>query len=253
MRVSLVASAPPGRPQLFTSYLLDGAVAIDAGCLDRAGDLDALAAIKHIFLSHAHLDHVAALPPLLDAVYDGSGDCPTVYGHPHTLDCLRRDVFNDRLYPDFVRLSAERPPFLKLRELTPGERVNVAGLRITPVEVSHVIPALGYVVEEDYSAAVFPGDTAPTDEIWNVARRCANLRAVFLECTFPGPMEWLAELAQHLTPARYAGEMAKLGRPVRYITVHVHARHRDAVAAELEALGLPGVEIGEPGVTYLLG
>jgi ribonuclease BN (tRNA processing enzyme) len=252
MRVTLVPSAPPGRPQLFTSYLIDGAVAIDAGCLDRAGDLDALAAIKHVFLSHSHLDHVASLPPLLDVVYDGTGDCVTVYGHAHTLDCLRRDLFNDRLYPDFVRISAERPPFLKLRELTPGDPVEAAGLRVTPVEVNHVVPALGYVVEADGAAAAFPGDTAPTEEIWKVAGRCVHLRAVFLECTFPGSMEWLAEVARHLTPARYAGEVGKLGKAVRFITVHVHARHRDAVIAELEALGLPGVEVGEPGVTYLL-
>ena len=33
MRVTLVPSAPPGRPQMFTSFLIDGAVAIDAGCL----------------------------------------------------------------------------------------------------------------------------------------------------------------------------------------------------------------------------
>lgn len=252
MRVTLVPSAPPGRPQLFTSYLIDGVVAIDAGCLDRAGDLDALAAIKHVFLSHSHLDHVASLPPLLDTVYNGTDDCVTVYGHSDTLDCLRRDVFNDRLYPDFVRLSAEGRPFLKLRELTPGEAVEAAGLRVTPVEVNHVVPALGFVVEDGLAAAVFPGDTAPTEEIWKVARRCADLRAVFLECTFPGSMEWLAEVARHMTPARYAGEVAKLGKAVRFITVHVHARYRDAVVAELGALGLPGVEVGEPGVTYLL-
>ena len=252
MRVTFVPSAPPGQPQLFTSYLIDGAVAVDAGCLDRAGDLRTLGAIKHVFLSHAHLDHVASLGPFLDAVYDGTGDCVTVYGHPHTLGCLRTDVFNNRLYPDFVHISTYRPPFLKLHELTPGVAVEVAGLRVTPVEVNHVVPALGYVVEDDYAAAVFPGDTAPTEEIWKVAEACPRLRAVFLECTFPDAMEWLAEVAKHLTPARYAGEVRKLGRPARFITVHLHARHRDAIVAELAALGLANVEIGEPGVTYLL-
>jgi ribonuclease BN (tRNA processing enzyme) len=251
MRVTFVPSAPPGLPQLFTSFVVDGAVAIDAGCLDRAGNLDALGRIKHVFLTHAHLDHLASLPPFLDAVYDGSGDCVVVYGNAHVLDCLRRDVFNNRLFPDFLHISTFRPPYLKLHELAGGQTVEVSGLRVTAVEVDHVVPALGYVVEDADAAVAFPGDTGPTQEIWRVAAARPRLRAVFLECTFPAAMEWLADLAKHLTPQRYAAEMQKLARDVRFITVHVQARHRDSVLAELEALRLPGVEIGEAGVTYL--
>jgi hypothetical protein len=44
--------------------------------------------------------------------------------------------------------------------------------------------------------------------------------------------------------------MKKLGRPARYVIVHMHPRHRDAVIAELEALGLPGVEVGQFGTPY---
>lgn len=251
MRVTLVPSAPPGMPQLFTSYVLDDVVAIDAGCLDHVGDLETMGRIKHVFLTHSHLDHVASLPPFLDAVYDGSGDGVVVHGNAHVLDCLRKDVFNNRLFPDFLHISTFRPPYLKLNELTPGQPVQVGALRVTPVEVSHVVPALGFVVEDDTSAVVIPGDTGPTEEIWRVARGLPNLRAVFLECTFPAGMDWLAEIAKHLTPNRYAAEVQKLARRVRFITVHLQARHREAVVAELEALRLPGVEIGEPGVTYL--
>jgi ribonuclease BN (tRNA processing enzyme) len=118
------------------------------------------------------------------------------------------------------------------------------------VAVNHVVPAFGYVIEDDHSGVVFSGDTGPTEELWQVARSCSNLKGVFLECTFPGDMAWLADLARHLTPALYAEEMKKLGRPARFITVHLHPRHRGRVAEELLALKLPGVEIGEVCVPY---
>jgi ribonuclease BN (tRNA processing enzyme) len=251
MQVTILPSSATGQPtQMFTTYLINGTVTIDAGSIGMVGSIDEQSRIKHVLISHSHLDHVATLPPFLDAVYDGSGDCVTVYGNAHVLDCLRKDVFNNRLYPDFFHISTIRPPYIKVKELTSGKPVEVGGLRITPVEVNHAVPTFGFVVEDDHSAVVFPSDTGPTQEIWAVARQCKNLQGVFLEATFPEGMAWLANLAKHLTPSLYALEMKKLDRPVRYITVHLHPRHRSTVIQELLALKLPGVEIGEVGKVY---
>ncbi len=208
--------------------------------------------VKHIFLSHIHIDHVSSLGPFVDAVYDGSGDCVTIYANAFTLDCLRKDYFNNRLYPDFFQISTFRPPYIKAVELTSGVPVEVDGLRITPITVNHVVPTLGYIIEDNDTAIVFPSDTAPTDEIWAVARRCRHLPTVFLECTFPESMGWLAELAKHLTPSLYVKEMKKLDRPARWITIHMHPRHRPLIVKELLALALPNVEIGEAGKPYTL-
>src|ERR1700722_16747711 len=181
MQITIVPSSVSGEPtQLLTSYLINDSVCIDAGSIGLYGSIDRQARVKHIFLTHAHLDHVASLPPFLDAVYDGRGACVTIYANAHTLDCLRSDVFNNRLYPDFFHISTFRTPYLKVQELTPGVPVAVDGLRITPVEVNHVVPTVGFVIEDDHSAVVFPSDTAPTDEIWKVANRCPHLQAVFL-------------------------------------------------------------------------
>jgi cAMP phosphodiesterase len=251
MQVTIVPSSVSGQPtQMFTTYLINGTVAIDAGSLGLFGAIAEQSLVKHIFITHSHLDHIGSLPPFIDAVYDGSGNCVQIYANAHVIDCLRKDVFNNRVYPDFFHISTFRPPYLQVHELTPGKPVEVAGLRITPVEVNHVVPTLGFVVEDDHSAVVFPSDTAPTDEIWKVAKACQNLKAVFLECTFPESLAWLADLAKHLTPSLYAKEMKKLDRPVRYITVHMHPRHRPIVLPELLALKLPGVEIGEAGKPY---
>jgi ribonuclease BN (tRNA processing enzyme) len=252
MQVTIVPSSVSGQPtQLFTTYLINGTVAVDAGSLGLFGTIAEQARVKHVLITHSHLDHIASLPPFLDAVYDGSGDCVTVYGNAHVLECLRKDVFNNRVYPDFFAISTFRPPYIKVQELTAGQTIEVSDLRITPVEVTHAVPTYGFVIEDDHSAVVFPSDTAPTEEIWQVARRCANLRAVFLEATFPESMRWLAEIAKHLTPSLYADEMKKLNRPaVRFITVHMHPRFQPIVSQELMALKLPGVEIGEFAKVY---
>jgi ribonuclease BN (tRNA processing enzyme) len=226
-------------------------VAIDAGSLGLYRSPRAQARIRHLFLTHSHIDHVATLPTFLDNVYQAADDCVTVYGNAAVLDCLQRDLFNDRLWPDLLRLSRERPPYLRLRELRAGQVVEVEGLRLTPVDVNHAVPTLGFLVEDGTTSIVIPSDTGPTEEIWERANRTPNVRAVFLEVTFPNDMVWLADIAKHLTPETFAREAAKLKTPARFIAVHISARFRTRVVAELRALGLPNVELARFGKAYL--
>jgi cAMP phosphodiesterase len=251
VRVTLLpASVPrPGR-QFLTSYLLNDRVAVDAGSVGLFGGAAEQARVRHVLLTHSHLDHLALLPIFLDTVYQGGTDCVTVHGSETVIDCLRRDVFNDRIWPDFIRLSEVRPPFLKLQQLEPGRTVEVEGLHVTPVPVNHPVPTLGFLIEDDTSAVVIPSDTGPTTEIWERANALANLKAVFLEATFPDADAKLAEVAGHLTPATFAAEMRKVRRAARFIAVHINPRSVAKVVAELRALGLPNLEIGQPGKPY---
>jgi ribonuclease BN (tRNA processing enzyme) len=253
VRVTLLPSSTVGDNtslQYLTSVLLNDTVALDAGCLGLYGGVDEQARVKHVFLSHSHIDHLASLPVFLNTVFQGDPDCVTVYGGEAVLDCLRRDVFNDRLWPDFIRISAEGVPYLKVRTLYPGRPVEVDGLRLTPVEVNHVVPTMGFLVEDAGSAVIFSSDTGPTEAIWELANRAPNLKAVFLEVTFPDAQAWLADVSKHLTPAQFGREARKVQRPVPFIAVHHHPRGRDQVIKELEALGLLQVEVGRFGVPY---
>ena len=51
-----------------TSLLIDSDILIDAGTGLGDLDLDSMGAIKHIFITHSHLDHVAFLPLLIDTI-----------------------------------------------------------------------------------------------------------------------------------------------------------------------------------------
>jgi ribonuclease BN (tRNA processing enzyme) len=253
VHVTLVPSATgegSAEQQFLTTLLINDTVAIDAGSLGLYGRPAQQAQVKHLLLSHSHIDHLASLPIFLDTVYRGDGDCPTLYAGDSVLDCLRRDLFNNRVWPDFIGFSATQPPYLKLQRIEPGQALIVDGLRVTPVEVNHVVPTLGFVVEDAHAAVVFTSDTGPTEVIWEHANRLPHLKAVFMEVTFPDELAWLADRARHLTPALFAREAQKVKRPVTFLAVHIHSRQRAAVVEQLQALALPNLQITGPGVRY---
>jgi ribonuclease BN (tRNA processing enzyme) len=239
-----------GSLQFLTTYLINDTVAIDCGSLGFHQDLSVQMRVRHVFLSHSHMDHVASLPILLENIYDGNADCITVHGSEEVIRSLREDIFNERVWPDFVGISEREAPFLRLNTLMPGRPVDVEGLRVTPVPVTHAVPTMGYIVEDDSAAVVIPTDTGSTEAIWQAANRLSNLRAVFLEATFPDSMSKLATVSRHLTARTFVQEIKKVEQPCRFLAVHLKPRFRAEVAAELLSLGLPNVEIAEPGRVY---
>ena len=231
--------------------MIDDVVAIDAGGLGLLGDLSAQFRIQDIFLTHSHMDHIASLPIFLETVFQSSDRCVTLHAGAATLESLRRDVFNDRVWPDFIGMSEKGLPFVKVEVLEPGRPVEVAGLRLTPIAVDHVVPTLGFLVEAPGVTVAIPSDTGPTEEFWRVAGAAANLKAVFLEASFPDAMSDLAVISKHLTPAMFAAEARKLARHVPFIAVHIKPRFYDTVVAELSALESSRVQVGRPGETYV--
>jgi ribonuclease BN (tRNA processing enzyme) len=231
--------------------VIDDVVAVDAGGLGFLGDLAAQVRVEHIFLTHSHLDHIASLPMFLETVFRSSDRCVTVYASDDTLACLRRDVFNNRIWPDFFALSEKGTPFLRIEILEARCPVEVAGLRLTPIPVDHVVPTLGFLVEAPGVAVAIPSDTGPTTSFWTIAEAAPNLKAVFLDASFPNAMEDLAFASKHLTPRLFAAESEKLARAVPFFAVHIKPRYYDAVVAELNALNLDRVHIGRPGETYV--
>lgn len=251
---SAVAPGEEARGSFLTTYLVNRSLAIDAGGLGLIGDLAVQAAVTDVFLTHSHMDHIATLPLFLDAVFDGPP--VTIHAGAATIESLRGDVFNDRVWPDFLSARIGGRPLARLNVLEPLRPVVVesAGLTVTPVPVDHAVPTLGLLLEApDGTAVAVPSDTGPTDEFWRQARARPGLGGVFLECSFPDALGIVAQRSKHLTPALFAAELRKLGRTVPTIVVHRKPRHQDEVARELAALGLPGVALGEPSRVYRFG
>ncbi len=255
MKVTLVPSSvspeDAGHVQFLTSYLIGESVAIDAGCIGLYGMPQDQAHIKHVLLTHTHMDHIASLPTFIENVYDTGGDCVTIHGSDAVLESLRRDLFNGRVWPDFIALSAQGVPLLKLSTLRAGKPVQIGGLKITPVPVRHIVPTMGFIIEDEASAVVIPSDTGPTDEIWQRANDLPHLKAVFLETCFPNAMADVAARAEHLTPATFALEVRKITRPAALIAMHIKPLYYAQVVHELRALGLPNLTMARFGDPYL--
>jgi cAMP phosphodiesterase len=233
------------------SYLINDTVAIDAGCLGLLSPVEQQSRVRHVLLSHSHLDHVGTLPIFLENVYNPSPDCPTVYGSAAVLDCLKRDFFNERVWPDLFRISAEEMPFMRFVELQTDEPLGVADLRITPVVLNHVVPTNGFLIDDGEKQVGIVSDTQPTEKIWQKLNGLNNLRGVFLEASFPNSYQWLADKAGHLTPHMFGQEIAKLDRQdISLVAVHLKPRFHEQIGAELLALGLPDLRIGEPNCVY---
>jgi ribonuclease BN (tRNA processing enzyme) len=225
-------------------------VAVDSGCLGFYGTPEQQQAVKHLFITHSHADHTASLPVFVENVWTPSGDCPRIYGSSETLDAIRKHIFNNVMWPDFIERSRRMPPFLHLHPLQTEVPVDVNGLKVTPVRVNHVVPTFGYVVDDGDRAVIFGGDSGPTERLWAVAHQTPNLRAVLLEACFPNSLTSLAERSLHLTPQMFGGEVAKMPKGVKVLAVHIKVCYREEVISELRALQLPNLVIGESEKEY---
>jgi cAMP phosphodiesterase len=248
MRVELLPSSlPPSDLQFLVSFVINDSVAIDAGPLGLLADLDRQRRVRHVFLTHEHIDHLATLPVFLENVYVQGPECVEILAAADVLDFIHRDIFNGRVWPDFFALSTASDAFVRATPLEPGRPVTRAGLCITPLPVSHGVPTLGLLVDDGQAAVAFPSDTGPTAAFWHHLAAAPRLDAVFLEVSFPNALAELATLTGHHCPASFAAEIRKLDRPVRWIVVHRKPRFAAEIAAELAALDLPGVELVRPG------
>ena len=95
-----------------TAMLLDDDILIDAGTGVGTLSMDELIRIDHIFVTHAHLDHVACIPFLVDTVGAARTRPITIHALQATLDSLREHLFNWQLWPDFTKIPTSNSPYM---------------------------------------------------------------------------------------------------------------------------------------------
>jgi glyoxylase-like metal-dependent hydrolase (beta-lactamase superfamily II) len=118
MRIRVLGcSGGIGNGAFTTALLVDDDVLVDAGTGVADLSIEAMAAIDHVFLTHAHLDHVVCIPFLLDSVGSHRTQPLTVHAQAATLDVLRTHVFNNALWPDFTAIPSRQKPWLRFRGL----------------------------------------------------------------------------------------------------------------------------------------
>jgi len=191
--------------------LIDNDVLIDAGT--GIGDLELadLDSIRHVFLTHAHLDHVAGLPMLVDRVFDENFTVPlTVYAREETLHAIQVHLFNGIIWPDFSQLPSAERPMLRYRVCSPGDTIQIDHRDFYAVDVMHSVPSLGYTVQNSGGAFAVSGDTKSNETLWPVLNACADLRVLVIEVSFPDEMERLASESGHYCPRTLTRDLERL-------------------------------------------
>ena len=204
-----------------TSMLLDHDVLIDAGTGVADLSLSELKQVDHVFVTHSHLDHIACIPFLVDAVGGMRSEPVTVHATAQTLRALRDHVFNWKIWPDFSQIPSAEAPFLQYREIRVGEPVLLGSRSITPLPANHVVPAIGFRLDSGQASLVFTGDTTSNDALWEQVNQMDNLRYLIIETAFSNAERQLAIDSKHLCPSMLADELAKLTRPAQIFITHL--------------------------------
>jgi|YNPBryunderm2012_1023409.scaffolds.fasta_scaffold28763_2 ribonuclease BN (tRNA processing enzyme) len=248
MRIQLAPSpAGAGPGHSLSTFLVDGVLAIDAGGLGMAWPPEQLAKIEHVFITHSHIDHLAGLAIFLDTVYQ-LGPPPTIHALPATLESMREDLFNDRLFPDFVRLSQNISPFLHLAEVHPDKPVQAGRHTLTAVLMAHPVPTVNYLIDDGDLVVALLTDTLLLPTVFARLAATPRLAAVFLECAFPQTQARLAANSGHLTPAKFAEAARIFPTEIPIYAIHIKPRYYHEVVTELKKLSLPNFRgVAEPG------
>lgn len=225
-----------------TSFLCGGRLLIDAGT--GVGDLtvEAMAAIGHVCLTHAHLDHVAALPLMLDTIAGRLQRPLVVHALPETIAALRAHLFNGVIWPDFSAIPSPQAPFLRFEPLRTGDRVAIDGHRLEVLPARHTVPAVGYALDTPAGWWVYTGDTALCPAFWQRFNRLDRVAMLVIETAFSERERALACRSQHLCPSGLAQALAWLDdgphTAVPIGLMHTKPDERARIEREVQALGL---------------
>ena len=194
-----------------SAMLVDNDVLIDAGTGIGELSLADLDSIRHVFLTHAHLDHIAGLPMLVDRIFEEDLDTPlTVYAREETLRAVRDHLFNDVIWPDFSKLPSPEKPMLRFEVCGPGDTVTIGHREFYAIDVRHSVPSLGFTVKNSEGAFAVSGDTRTNETLWPVLNACDDLRVLVIEVSFPNEMAELAVQAGHYTPRTLTADLERL-------------------------------------------
>ena len=191
--------------------LIDDDVLIDAGTGIGDLSLEEMQPIRHVFLTHAHLDHIAGLPMLADHIFEDEVETPlTVYAREETLRAVQAHLFNGVIWPDFAKLPSVANPMVRYKVCSPGDTMTIGHRNFYAVDVLHTVPTLGYTVQNSGGAFAVSGDTKTNETLWPVLNACEDLKVLVIEVSFPDEMEQLAADSGHYCPKTLTKDLERL-------------------------------------------
>lgn len=218
----------------YMSLLVDGRLAIDAGGLTTALTLEEQERIEVMLVTHRHFDHIQNLVGL--AHNNWTVRSLEIYCIDDVRQALQAHIFNDVVWPT---MSVQIGPYYPItwHRVEPGVPFEVLGYKVTPIEVSHTVPTVGYFIEREESSFFYTADTRGDGQPpW------AEIRPDLLiaETTMASENEMFAYTVGHMTPLSLGRELrafhARQGYYPRTVSVHINPHQEAQIVPELAIL-----------------
>ena len=229
-----------------TSFLIDDDILIDAGTGVGELDLDELAAIDHVFITHSHLDHISLLPIMVDSVARMRDKPLTIYATEAILASLKGHIFNWAIWPDFTQIPDPATPFMRYQPIAIGKPTVLEGRAITAIRAEHVVPAVGYHLASGNGSLIFTGDTTTFDEMWDYINSVEDLRYLLIETAFQEKDKEIAILSKHFYPSLLAQGLTNLKRPLDVFITHLKPGDEVAIMREIGQMVKSNVPLALP-------
>lgn len=185
-------------------------------------------AIADLFITHAHIDHIGALPSLLESWRLGGRTAPLrIVALPPVIEVARKliAVYDFELELDHWSYDVSLVP------AESGEGLTLGSWPARIVAMDHSVPSAGVRLELPGGALAYTCDTQPTPAIAELGQ---GAKVLIAECTYPAGMEAAARAAKHLT-ASEAGHAAAECDAERLALVHLGPWPIDALRDQAAA------------------
>jgi ribonuclease BN (tRNA processing enzyme) len=226
----------------FTSILIDGILAIDAGALASGLSLADQLAIEHVLITHRHWDHLKDLPALGFNRYSAAQSgrdvhVVDVWSDDDVLFTVRDLMLTSRYWIDFFAAPDPDKPIYRHRPIHPGKTFQVGDYDVEAIPINHGPPTNGYQVADRGGRKIYyTSDNGPgCGQHW----ASASPDVLVTECTFSNAQRGLEDgrMHGHLCPSQLQTELetfrARRGYVPRVYVVHVNPFYEEAIRREL--------------------
>lgn len=231
------------------SFLINDHLLLDAGAITSSLSLREQHKIQHILITHGHLDHIKDLCFLGENLYlSGKNQPVSIYSSEAILTDITKNIFNGIIWVNLSTFPTKRKPVYLLRSIK--KPLLLGNLTVKAIPVTHSHAALGYIISDSKGAIVVSGDTGPTEMLWREANQTKNLKAVFLELSFPTVLADLAWKSRHLSTLAILREISKLkNKKIPVYLYHLKPLYVDKIKSEIKKLGIAELHILKPKTT----
>ncbi|MEA1915227.1 MAG: HD domain-containing phosphohydrolase [Campylobacterota bacterium] len=193
--------------------------------------------INHIFITHAHLDHLADLPFFIDSFFESRDQTLHVYATSETIQIIKKNIFNWEIWPDFSEIKLTRCDdyAVTFHPIRINQTVRLKDCSLKAIQNNHTSSSCGYVIAKNEESILLTSDTYCCRDIWDEVNENLNIKAVMVDVSFPSRFDKLAFESKHLTPKLLHEELKYLKRDdVKIMVNHLKPYYINEIIQELD-------------------